>query len=258
MSRFSNLELNGEFQEPLRDETTVKDEAYYLAQADGAFRSGRFETGLRAYAKVLEFNPDNVAAWVGQVLMLIELGEFKEANLWADKALERFPNNPELLAAKGVALARAGDLKAALAFSDAAIEERGESPYVWIARGDVLLARKEKLAEHCFERALSAAPADWFWRWLASRAYEFHRHFARALKLAREALGLEPGLAVIWLQVGACQAALGLNPLARHAFEQALQLEPGREEAEAGLRHLRGIGTLEGWLSGCWRRLFSK
>ena len=29
------------------------------------------------------------AAWTGQVRMLIELGEFREAKLWADKALER-------------------------------------------------------------------------------------------------------------------------------------------------------------------------
>ena len=34
--------------------------------------------------------------------MLIELGEFREAKLWADKALERFPHEPELLAAKAV------------------------------------------------------------------------------------------------------------------------------------------------------------
>ena len=33
---------------------------------------------------------------------LIELEEFQEAKLWADKALERFPNEPELLAAKAV------------------------------------------------------------------------------------------------------------------------------------------------------------
>src|SRR5882757_10617886 len=94
--------------------------------------------------------------------MLIELGEFREAKLWADKALERFPQWPELLAAKAVALGRSGDLDSALAFSDASIEERGDTPYVWLARGDVLLARAESRANYWFEKALLLAQNDWF------------------------------------------------------------------------------------------------
>jgi Flp pilus assembly protein TadD len=50
--------------------------------------------------------PAQPGRWTGQVRMLIELKEFHEAKLWADKALEKFPNEPELLAAKAVALAR--------------------------------------------------------------------------------------------------------------------------------------------------------
>jgi len=141
---------------------------------------------------VLEFNPANAIAWTGQVRMLIELGEFREAKLWADKALETFPSDPELLAAKAVALARAGDLSGALAFSDAAIEERGNTPYVWLARGDVLLARKEKRAASCFERALALAPGQWFWAWLASRIYFYYDQFATALKLAQQASNWNP------------------------------------------------------------------
>jgi len=76
----------------------AKDEAYYLAAARAAFESGKFEPALRLYSKVLEYNPQNADAWTGQVRMLIELGEFREAKLWADKALERFPHEPELLA----------------------------------------------------------------------------------------------------------------------------------------------------------------
>jgi len=40
------------------------------------------------------------------VRSLIELGEFREARLWADKALERFPQAPELLALPGVSHTR--------------------------------------------------------------------------------------------------------------------------------------------------------
>src|SRR5580693_10548602 len=136
MSRFVNLEFGGESNNEFQPGTKapVKDEAFYLAEARAAFENGKFEPGLRSYCKVLEFNPKNAAAWTGQVRMLIELGEYREAKLWADKALERFPNEAELLAAKAVALGRSGDLQGGLSFSDAAIEERGDTPYVWLAR----------------------------------------------------------------------------------------------------------------------------
>src|SRR3954447_17728193 len=181
MSRFSNLEFGGEFEDPSQGSAGLKGEAYYIAQARTAIENGEFESGLRLYSKVLEFNALNISAWAGQVRMLIELGEFREAKLWADKALERFPHEPELLAAKAVALARSGDLAGALIFSDSSIEERGDTPYVWLARGDVLLAREEQRADYCFEKALLLAPRDWFTAWLAARIRHYHEQFVLAL-----------------------------------------------------------------------------
>jgi len=110
MSRFGNLELGGESEDQSQQvaPALVKDEAYYFAMARSAFENGDFEQALRNYSKVLEYNPQNAAAWTAQVRMLIELGEFREAKLWADKALERFPQWPELLAAKADAPGRAG------------------------------------------------------------------------------------------------------------------------------------------------------
>ena len=149
MSRFNSLEFGEQFDDQLpQQRELVKGEAFYMAEARAAFENANFEQGLRLYSKVLEFNPENASAWTGQVRMLIELGEFREAKLWADKALERFPHEPELLAAKAVALGRSGDLQGALAFSDASIEERGDTPYIWLARGDVLMAREETRGAH--------------------------------------------------------------------------------------------------------------
>src|SRR5438445_1146379 len=128
MSRFGNLEFGDRSEEEgPRTQFVAKDEGHYTAQARSAFENGNFESALRLYSKVLEYNPQNAQAWTGQVRMLIELGEFQEARLWADKALERFPHEPELMAAKSVALGRSGDLKGAIAFSDASIAERGDS-----------------------------------------------------------------------------------------------------------------------------------
>src|SRR5215475_13982392 len=188
MSRFGNLEFGSESDEQSRKPAgLLKDDAYYMAEARSAFENGNFESALRLYSKVLEFNPQNADAWTCQVRMLIELGEFREAKLWADKALERFPHEPELLAAKAVALGRSGDLQGALSFSDASIEERGDTPYVWLARADVLLAREEQRADYCVEKALFLAPRDWFVAWLASRIRYFYKQFALAMKLLQEA-----------------------------------------------------------------------
>jgi tetratricopeptide (TPR) repeat protein len=244
MSRFSNLEFGGQREEqPRRQQSQLKDEAYYLAEAQAAYERGDFEAGLRAYAKAVEFNPHHPAAWAGQVRMLIELGEFDEAKVWADKALEEFPLDAELLAAKAVALARLGDLKAALTFSDAAIDEKGDSPYVWLARGDVLLARRERRADFCFEQALAREPQNWVWHWLASRVYYYYRKFARALKLAQQSLALDAGHVVVWLQLGLCQRAIGLANQAEISFAQARELDPACHEAQAALTALshRGI-----------------
>ena len=71
----------------------------HVAEAQAAYERADFEQALRSYSRVLEHDPLHVPAWAGQVRALIELGEFQEARLWADKALERFPTEPELLAA---------------------------------------------------------------------------------------------------------------------------------------------------------------
>lgn len=247
MSRFVNLELGGESEENRQPSGTVKDEAYYSSEAQQAFVRGDFEQALRWYSKVLEFNPQNAAAWTGQVRMLIELGEFREAKLWADKALERFPHEPELLASKAVALGRLGDLDGAIAFSDAAIEEHGDSPYIWLARGDVLLAREEKRAEYCFEKAHWMAPQDWFFHWLGSRIQAFYHRFSAALKLAQQALELDATRSVVWLQIGICQQALGLSQQAQQSLAQAKELNPHC------LATHRAIQTFEN--AGWWKRL---
>lgn len=259
MSRFANLEFGDEHEDQSlgASKPLTKDEAYYLGEARAAFENGKFESGLRLYAKVLEFNPQNPTAWTGQVRMLIEMGEFREAKLWADKALEKFPHEPELLAAKAVALARSGDVRGALAFSDAAIEERGDTPYIWLARADVLLARKESRADFCFEKALALAPRDWFVSWLAARIRFYYQQFALALKLVQQAVELNAGHFLLWLELGRCQHALGLVGLARNSFAQAQQLDPHNADVSTALRELAGAGPWQ-QLRGWWRTLFQR
>jgi tetratricopeptide (TPR) repeat protein len=258
MSRFTNLEFGNHSEDPEHQlKPLAKDEDYYCAEARSAFENGEFESALRLYSKILEFNPANASAWAGQVRMLIELAEFREAKLWADKALERFPQEPELLAAKAVALARTGDLQGALFFSDASIEERGDTPYVWLARGDVLLARREARADYCFDKALLLAPHDWFIGWLAGRVRYYYKQFALALKLIQQAVELNAGHFLLWLELGRCQQALGLLGPARNSYLQAQQLNRQSRAATIALSELSGSG-LAARLVGFWRRFRRK
>jgi tetratricopeptide (TPR) repeat protein len=247
VSRFINLEFEGESNRQNQPEHKLpaKDEAYYLHGANHAFENGNFDLALRNYSKVLEFNVKNVTAWTGQVRMLIELGEFREAKLWADKALERFPNEPELLAAKAVALARSGDLEAALTFSDAAIEEHGDTAYIWLARGDVLFARNEASADYCLEKAMTLTPKNWLVAWLAARIRIYYKQFAQALKAIEQAVEWNPGHFLMWLERGRCQVSLGLLGPAETSFTQARQLNPNCRAAEDELNRIRGTGFLK-------------
>jgi tetratricopeptide (TPR) repeat protein len=245
MSRFANLEFGDESHQRSRGPGELRNESSCFAEAIAAFASGAFERALRSFATVLEFNPSNTAAWCGQVRMLVELGEFQEASRWADKALEKFPRDAELLAAKAVAVARLGDTKAALAFSDAAVEEQGNAAYVWLSRGDVMLARQEKRADYCFEKARLLAPRDWLVQWLAARIHLYYEKFALALKHAQQALALDAAQHVVWLELGRCQKSLGMLALAQTSFEQALQLDPNCREADHALAELRNVSWLD-------------
>ncbi|MDX2227391.1 MAG: tetratricopeptide repeat protein [Verrucomicrobiae bacterium] len=256
MSRFNNLEFGDSLGDGQEQNPVLKDENYYLNEAHRFYEQGDFEQGLRAYSKVLEYNPENSVAWTAQVKMLIELGEFREAKVWADKALERFPHEPELLAAKGVALCRMGDLKTAMAFSDAAIEERGDTAYVWIARGDVQLARREKHADFCFNKAMERAGRSWFVPWLISRVYSHYLKFALALQTIQKALEWDAGQAVVWFQAGRCQQAMGLVGHAEYSYEQAAQLNPRLMALQEARRQLQETDFWTRW-RGWWRSTFN-
>ncbi len=258
MSRFAHLEFGDLHEEEgaARTETAPVEEAQGLAEADRVFRAGYFEAALRHFSRVAQRNPHLAPAWAGQVRLLLELNEVEEARAWADRALERLPEDPELLALKAVTCARAGDLEAALAFSDASLREPVGAPALWLARGEVLLARRERRSDYCFSKALAAAPADWLWPWLAARVYRLYRAPVLALKLARQALALEAAAAVLWLEVGRGQLALGWVAEARLALERARQLDPECPEARGLDADLAGLTTWQRWL-GCWRRWWS-
>jgi tetratricopeptide (TPR) repeat protein len=220
MTRFNRLEFESakalqtdaaqELRQRAKVETSDFDEGHWLRVALEERREGMYENALRYYSRALELDKSLIPGWVGQVRMLIALGEYPEAALWSGKALELFRNNAELLAARAQALCRTGDLKSAQASCDAAIGQQGTFSYPWIARGELMLARKDPVHEYCFDKAIQLDP-DWLVPLEIGDVYLHYRHAAKALTRIRQALERAPDRAHCWYRQGACELDLGLS-----------------------------------------------
>jgi tetratricopeptide (TPR) repeat protein len=160
MDRFSQLEFGGEEKTPQHGKAPgepVRDAEYYCKEATKYWLAADYELALRNYSRVLEQNNTLFEGWAGQVLMLIELGEYREAGVWADKALELFPDHPELLALKALACARDAKLDQAIAYSDNSVGKENLTPRVWLTRAEIFLDRKSPIAEGCINKAIGCA-----------------------------------------------------------------------------------------------------
>lgn len=257
--RFTNLEFedsrqsNEQAAAELR--TTPELAPDHLAAADEEQHWGRFEAALRFYTRALQEDRARIPAWVGQVQMLVQLGECHEARVWSDKALELFRNNGELLASKAQACARLNDNVAALQCSDASLQAPGSSPWRWAARGEVLLARHQKFVDECFLKAVAEPVAGWFDRVVIARICTHYGRFTQALQYLRQAVELDPTRGAAWFELGQCQRALGLAGAAA-SFQHCLELRPDFAEAQAALEAASSSSVLTrlGAILFRWRR----
>jgi tetratricopeptide (TPR) repeat protein len=253
MARFEHLEFGpdandrGQTDEPPKQQPE-EDEHRALVNADDCRRRGQYENALRFYSRSLEYDKSLIAAWVGQVQMLVQLGEAPEAELWARKALEMFPGNGELLAARAQALCRIGDLPQAGAACDSAMGAAGRSAFRWQVRGEWMLACRQKLEEHCFAKA-QEIDGNWLVAMESALIYLHYKFPSRAVMRARLATELAPAEYHPWFVRGTAEAELGLRQAAIESFDQCLQLCPRHVEALARRRELSA-----GWsASTVWR-----
>jgi tetratricopeptide (TPR) repeat protein len=265
--RFSRLELGGVGQtsgshealreQPLESGTPIRTPEHDMRLATESYRRGQFESALQLYTRALHGNRALIPAWVGQVQMLVELAEYPEARLWADKALEIFKNNGDLLAAKSRACLRVGDARAATACNDASLTAPGSSPQRWQARGEVMLKANADRARDCFDRSLAEPQADWFDRVVISRIYIFHRRPAPALEFARAGVDLQPSDPYAWLILGRAQESLGWSDKAEASYSRSLELPGDHRDARRALEQLQSRSSasrLGRWLKGIVRR----
>ncbi|MHC4737652.1 MAG: tetratricopeptide repeat protein [Planctomycetota bacterium] len=236
MDRFSQLEFDEKIPERKRSQgEPIRDAAYFHKEGLKYWLAGDFELALRNYSRVLEQDSTAFDAWVGQVLMLIELGEFHEAVVWADKALELFPEHPELLAVKALACCRDSKMEKAIAYSDNSISKEHITSRVWLARAEVLLNRKSSIAENCISKAISIAgrmaPVV---KLEAARLLRNKGSYSAAIGHLNEVVKVFPKSALAWYELGCCQSKLGLSQ-AKATLEQSLNLRPDWNVAKAAL-----------------------
>jgi len=236
--------------------TELKDAQYYLRQAEAQELEGNHEAALRSYSAALGENHLLLDAWVGQLRMLLELEEYPEARLWADKALERFPDNPAILAAKSIALHRMGLRRDARALNDSALQAKGESALVWLCRGELVLAESRPAALECLNHAFRLASPKGPTLMHTGAVLLRYGQYGSALTALQRAAAALPRAARVWYLLGRAQEELGLLAQARVSYAQAHELAPRhRLYKEAAMNKRRGLAAR---MKGVLRRLLAR
>jgi len=256
MNRFSSLEFgDAEGKSPQKSTgEPIRDAMFFYHEALRGYLHGDYETALRNFSRALERNNTFFEAWAGQIRMLIELGEYPEAIVWADKALESFPDHPELIAAKAVACLRDAKADKAIGLSDFSISKENAGPWVWLARAEVLMQRKSRIGEECLRKALvQAGQTANLIRFEAGRIFAKYGHYSAARELLSQTVRIYPKSALAWYELGRCMARLGFAE-AEASLQQALRLRPNWRPAQNELDRLKRTGPLK----KAWRRLFAR
>ncbi len=256
MARFDKLELGGDANRPSQYSEAVRirrDEKDWLKEADQQRRVGQYENALRFYSRALEEDKSLVGGWLGQVQMLVLLDECPEAALWSRKALELFPSHSELLASQAQAVCRLGDMKQAFALCDGAMKLQGNSAFQWLVRGELLVASRQDVDRHCFDKAQQLNP-DWLISLEIGLIYLHYRQPSKALERLRRVIELTQDQYYPWYLQGICQAQLGIAQAAKKSFQRCLELSPHHADAQ---RHLLELDR-SGWAPRrIWRRLWN-
>ncbi len=246
MKRFERLEFEDNTAVAMSGTSgeQIRDAEFFYKRAMKAMLAGDFENALRNYSKSVEQNINYVESWEGQILMLIELDEYNEAIMWADKALEVFPANPALLSAKALACFRNAFFDKAAACSDSAMTKDFLTPNVWLVRAEIMLNKKAVIAENCVEKALNIPGYDRGIVLLAAgRIFSRGKRYIVANQMLNEAAGLLPKSALAWFELG-CVRNLGGCGNAVQALEHCLTLRAEWSEAEKWLAKSRRGGFL--------------
>lgn len=235
MSRFSKLEtvnIKKAAEDFYKDNEESLDARESFLKANEEFFTGNYENAVKYFSKSLQLDNTKVDAWVGQVFALLNMREYREADLWAKQGLMLFPENGDLLAIKASVYANKGFLNQAIGASDYSLE-KGQSPNVWICRGEVLLYAKNKNSFFCFEKALETAGAE-NWQVPMKIGMLFFRHKipSTALKYLTKACNANPNNYYLWYLISRCNYLLKYKEKAIEAVKRSLSINPNYKDSQ--------------------------
>ncbi len=179
------------------------------------YHLGEFRAAAIEFKAALRRQPTWEGLYDGLGWSRLRLGRYHLAIEAFQSALDLAPDGGDALIGLGTALFELGRYEEALAPLDRAL------------RGMATVVGREV-------RDAAAARARLAWSlYYVGRHVEALEAFERALRAAPQGAGLYNGL-------GWCHLRLGDRSRARAAFERALALQPGYEDAVEGLRQARG------------------
>lgn len=249
MSRFSKLEtgdqsspkLPAKGARPAQPESAgpIYDHGYYLAEADRLFAEGNPEQALRVYSRAVQADHAQVEPWVGQVLCLLLMGQYKEALVWVKRALELFPEDPRVISLQGATYAHQGMVQRGIASSDYAMQKTAGDALVWVLRGEVLSVADNANARFCFDKAMETRlHGDWKVPMLIGRLLHRRRKWAQAADYLGTAAAEQPRNDTLWVLLGEAREKLGNTDGALAAFRTAVEVNPSNQRALDGSARL--------------------
>jgi Flp pilus assembly protein TadD len=198
----------------------------FLREAEQAFFAGKYRDAMRHYSRAAAEDPTQVTPWIGQLSCMMELRQFREAELWSNRALDLFPEEPSLLSQRARLLALTGNIKRAMGASDYALS-KGASTWVWLARAEVLLEAGDSNAFFCAQKAMELSSRDeWQTPALLGRLFANKRQWSTANEYLLRATDLNPSNHFLWYELARVQMAQGRTELVRDSIARCINLQP--------------------------------
>lgn len=254
--RFTSLEIDNtqqttDYNTQIQGEMP-KDAEYFLKEANTHFFRMEYEPALKDYSRVTGLDSGAIDAWKGQIMCLLEMEEYKEAELWYGKAVEIIGENQDILALRALIAARTGDFDKACAFSDASLEATGKSPLPFVARGELFMYSNRN-ADYCFNQACESTPGDWQTIVLIANSCIFKattKSIMLGMKYLQPFIDKHPQIPELYIPLGRMQMFLGKNNLAYQAFDQAIGLCPDITSLKALREQTKKRKGFFAWLLG--------
>lgn len=210
--------LLGEDTPDQRDDRSGLTISDLTAAAHEDYFRGRYREGLRNYARALTSDPEQVSAWVGQVRILVDVGQYGPAVYWAEKGRDRFTASMVMACAQAYALACAGRVAEARDMINVPVSGE-ETSLIWLLRGEVLLRMKTNFIQRlfaphkgigrmgaffCFVKALAPSRNDAFVNQRIGIAYLLTADYERARDHLEASLSVVPDNPLTLYGIAAC------------------------------------------------------